>query len=207
LAPLLLLAFVRALLDTRRPRWSLLVPAAVVVGGFVGHLQPDFLWAGQFPVSTDSPGAWLYKLFADAAGSKDRAGALLAGVTLGLAALFVVADRLVRPALLTKVLCAVLLVTFPAYTATTFVKLLDRDGHADRPLTQSQSGVLDWLDRAVGTDAKVTEVPFAVSTAFLVTQKFWRDLEFWNKSVRYAAHDPSDAYRDAVVWFPADTLT
>jgi hypothetical protein len=207
LAPLLLIAFVRALLDPRRPRWSLFVPAALVVGGFAGHLQPDFLWAGHFPVSIDSPGAWLYRPFADLAGSNNGASALLAAVTLGLAAGFVVADRLVRPALLTTVLCAALLVAFPPYTVTTFAKLLDRNGHSGRPLTQSQAGVLDWLDRTVGTNGRVTEVPFAVSTAFLVTQKFWRDLEFWNKSVRYAAHDPTGAYGDAVIWFPANTLT
>src|SRR5262249_12125742 len=76
-----------------------------------------------------------------------------------------------------------------------------------RPAAQFEGGGVGWVGRGGGTDAKVTEVPFAVSTAFLVTQKFWRDLEFWNKSVRYAAHDPTDAYRDAVVWFPADTLT
>jgi hypothetical protein len=49
----------------------------------------------------------------------------------------------------------------------------------------------------------VTEVPYPVSTAFLVTQKFWRDLEFWNKSVRFDVHYPTpDVYSDAVIWFP-----
>jgi hypothetical protein len=207
LVPPLLLAFVCALLDARRPRWSLLVPVALVAVGFATHLQGDFLWSGQFPLSTDSPGAWLYKPFADLGGGTRGASAILVALTLALAAAFVLADRLLRPRVLTLALCAATGVGFPLYTAWTFEHLFSRDGHAIRPLTRSESGVLDWLDRRVGTNARVTEVPYPVSTAFLVSQKYWRDLEFWNKSVRYAAHDTTDAYRDAVVWFPADTIS
>jgi len=46
-----------------------------------------------------------------------------------------------------------------------------------------------------------------VSTAQLVTQKFWRDLEFWNRSVRYAVHYPPGSYADAVIWFPNNAVT
>ena len=207
LVPLLLLAFLCALRDAKRPRWSLLVPTGIVACGFATHLQQDFLWSGQFPLSTDSPIATLYKPIADVGGGKGGASAILVVATVALAALFVVADRLVRPATLTAALAAVLLVALPADTAYTFVKLLSRDGHAVRPLTRSESGILDWLDRAVGTNARVTEVPYPVSTAFLVTQKFWRDLEFWNKSVRFDIHYPTpDVYSDAVIWFPNNPM-
>ena len=207
LVPLLLLAFLCALRDAKRPRWSLLVPTGIVAYGFASHLQGDFLWSGQFPLSTDSPIATLYEPIADLGGGKGGASAILVVTTVALAALFVVADRLVRPAALTAALAAVLLVALPADTAYTFVKLFSRDGHAVRPLTRSESGILDWVDRAVGTNARVTEVPYPVSTAFLVTQKFWRDLEFWNKSVRFDVHYPTpDVYRDAVVWFPDNPL-
>jgi hypothetical protein len=207
LVPLLFLASLCALLDRRRPRWSLIAPVVLVAIGFATHLQQDFLWSGQFPLSTDSPIATLYKPIADIGGGKSGASAILVVATVALAALFVVADRLVRHAALTMVLAAVLLVALPADTAYTFVKLFSRDGHAVRPLTRSESGILDWLDRAVGTNAHVTEVPYPVSTAFLVTQKFWRDLEFWNKSIRFDIHYPTpDVYDDAVIWFPNNPL-
>jgi hypothetical protein len=208
LAPVLLLAFLCALLDTRRPRWSLAIPTAVVALGFATHLQAEFLWSGQFPLSFDSPIATLYKPIVDAAGGKGGAAATLAVATVLLAGLFVLAARLARPATLTTALAILLLVTFPADTAYTFVKLLDRYGHADRPLTRSEAGILDWVDRTVGTGASVTEAPYPVSTAYLVNQKVWRDLEFWNKSVRYGVHYPSIyVYGDALIWFPNNAVT
>ena len=207
LAPLLLLAFLCALLDARAPRWSLLLPAALVSWGFARHLQRDFLWSGQFPLSTDSPIALPYKWFADLGGGTSGASAILVGLTLGTAAAFALASLLARRALVTAVLATVVAVGFPIDTAYAFAKLFSRDGHAVRPLTKSESGTLDWLDRAVGTSARVTEVPYAVSTARLVTLKSWRDLEFWNKSVRYAVHYPPGAYADAVIWFPNNELT
>src|SRR5262249_43488384 len=39
------------------------------------------------------------------------------------------------------------------------------------------------------------------------TQESWRDLEFWNKSIRYSVHYPTpDVYADAVSWFPNTPL-
>jgi hypothetical protein len=207
LAPLLLLAFVCALLDARKPRWSLLLPAALVAWGFARHLQKDFLWSGQFPLSTDSPIALPYKWFADLGGGKSGASAILVCLTIGATVAFVAAARFVRPAVLTAVLAILLAVALPADTTYAFAKLFSRDGHAVRPLTQSEAGILDWLDRAVGTGAKVTAAPYAVSTAHLVTLKFWRDLEFWNKSVRYGIHYPPGLYADAVIWFPNNAVT
>jgi hypothetical protein len=207
LVPVLLVAFICALLDARRPRWSLAVPAALVAYGFAEHLQGGFLWSGVFPLSTDSPIALPYRWFARLGGGESGASAILVALTLAMAAAFVVAARLVRPRRLTTILAVALALGFPAETAYAFVKLFSRDGHAVRPLTQSESGILDWLDRAVGTDARVTEVPYAVSTAYLVTLKAWRDLEFWNKSVRYAIHYPPGAYADAVIWFPNNAVT
>src|SRR5207248_2114643 len=127
-------------------------------------------------------------------GGESGASAILAALTLGSAAAFVFAAQRVRPALLATSLAVVLAVAFPVDTTYAFAKLFSRDGHAVRPLTRSEHGILDWLDRAVGTDARVTEVPYAVSSAHLVTLKFWRDLEFWNRSVRYAVRYPPGTY-------------
>jgi hypothetical protein len=203
LVPVVLLGFLCALGDRRRPRWSLLAPAAVVAIGFATHLQDEFLWSGRFPLSTDSPIAWLYKPVADLGGGTRGASTILVIVTLASAVAFVAADRLVRPDRLARALTVALLVAFPTFTGLTFDKLFSTNGHSSRPLTKSQSGVLDWLDRTVGVDAVVTQVPYPISTNFFVSQQFWRDLEFWNKSVRFGVRYPtSDVYADAVSWFP-----
>ncbi len=207
LVPVVVLGFVCALLDERRPRWSLVVPAVVVAFGFANHLQADFLWSGRFPLSTDSPIATLYKPIADLGGGKTGAAAILAVGTLVLAGLFVLLARVVPHNTLTVVFAVLLLVGFPANTAYMFHRLFSEPGHSFRPLTRSESGVLDWVDRAVGTGARVTEVPYSTNSSFIVTQQSWRDLEFWNKSIRYAAHYPTpDVYDDAVVWFPNTPL-
>jgi hypothetical protein len=53
----------------------------------------------------------------------------------------------------------------------------------------------------------VTEVPYPISASFFVSRQGWRDLEFWNKSVRYAVHYPApDTYGDALIWFPNNSL-
>jgi hypothetical protein len=207
LAPPLLLAFLCALLDARRPRWSLLGPVALVCVGFATHLQEEFLWSGRFPLSTDSPIASLYRPIADVGGGTGGASAILVVATIAVTALFLLGDRLLRHGQLTATLTILLLVAAPLGTARAFGELFSRNGHSSRPLTQSQSGVLDWLDRTVGTDARVTQVPYATSSSFLVSQQFWRDLEFWNKSVRYGSRYPtSDVYADAVIWFPNNAI-
>jgi hypothetical protein len=207
LVPVVVLGFVCALLDERRPRWSLVVPAAAVAVGFATHLQADFLWSGQFPLSTDSPIATLYKPIADLGGGKTGAAAILAVGTLVLAGLFVLLARLVPHDALTLAFAVLLLVSFPVDTAYTFHKLFAKPGHSGRPLTRSESGVLDWVDRTLGTGARVTEIPYSTNPSFFVTQQSWRDLEFWNKSIRYASHYPTpDVYDDAVVWFPNTPL-
>ncbi len=143
-----------------------------------------------------------------ARGDRSAASAILIGATVVIGGLFVVAGRLVRATTLTASLAIVVLVAFPADTVFTFDRLLTHLGHSGRPLTQSEAGVLDWLDLTVGTGARVTEVPYPVSSSFFVSQQYWRDLEFWNKSVRYDVHYPTpDVYDDAVVWFPNTQLT
>ena len=207
LVPLLLLACLCALLDSHRPRWSLLVPVVLLCLGFTFHLQEEFLWSGRFPLSTDSPIATLYKPIADLAGGKTGASAVLVVATILLAGLFVLADRRLPHDRLAAGFAVLLLVAFPVDTVYTFAKLFSTNGHSYRPLTRNESGVLDWLDRTVGTGAKVTEIPYPVSSSFLASQEFWRDLEFWNKSVRFGIHYPLDStYRDAVIWFPPNPI-
>ena len=64
---------------------------------------------------------------------------------------------------------------------------------ADRPLTGNANGTsqLGWVDGAVGVGGQATEVPYHVSSDYLVNLRFWRDLEFWNKAVRFDAQHPA----------------
>jgi hypothetical protein len=208
LTPLLVLGFLCALRDVRRPLWSLLLPSGVVCYGFAVHLQQSFLWSTQFPLSFDSPIAQPYHFVESLAGGRTALSIVLVATTLVLAGLFAAGSRLVKAPLFTAGLTAVLIVAALTDTGLTFAKLFSRPGHSGRPLTRSESGVLDWVDLAVGSGANVTEVPYPVSSTFRFSQQAWRDLEFWNKSVRYDVHYPTpDVYDDAVVWFPNTPLT
>ncbi len=207
LAPVVVLAFVCALGDERRPRWSLAVPAVVVATGFALHLQPTFTWALKIELNPDTPIATMYHPIAQLAGGRTGAAALLAVATLALAALFAVATRLLRPRLLMVVLLTLLAIGLPAETAYVFHRLLDIDGTAQRPLTQSEAGVYDVIDEQLGPNADVTAIPYAVSSDFFVTERYWRDFEFWNMSVQHDGYYPaSDPYSFLGLWFPKTQL-
>src|SRR4029079_3425898 len=112
--PTLLLATICALLDTRRPRWSLVLPVVVVALGFATRLQAEFLWSGDFPLSPDSPIAWLYKPIADAAGGDTgNLSAVLVVATVVLAAAFVLGDRLLPHGRLVAGIVVLMLVLLP----------------------------------------------------------------------------------------------
>ena len=208
LTPLLVLGFLCALRDARRPLWSLALPAGVVCFGFATHLQQSFLWSAQFPLSFDSPIAQPYHFLESLGGGRHALSAILIGATLALTALFVAATRLLPTAPVTAALCTLLVVAAPLDTALTFEKLFSMPGHSGRPLTHTETAPLEWLDQTVGSGAHVTAVPYPVSSYFRFSQQFWRDLEFWNKSIRYDVHYPTpDVYDDAVVWFPNTALS
>ena len=53
----------------------------------------------------------------------------------------------------------------------------------------------------------MTIIPYHVSTDYFVTLRYWRDLEFWNKSVERDAEFPTTApYSFTGIWFPKLTL-
>src|SRR5439155_1808222 len=59
------------------------------------------------------------------------------------------------------------------------------------------------IDKKVGTRADVTIVPAPINENYFQTQQFWRDLEFWNKSVVRDAHTPTaTAFGFTGLWFP-----
>jgi hypothetical protein len=184
LAPLVVLGFVCALLDRRRPRWSLLAPAALVTLGFALGGQPTFAWPDQLGrLNTDTPLAVVYALISGWVHGPRATHTVLALATPALAGLFVLAAARVRREWLTGALIALVLVVMPLETAYMFDKFFSVNGWSSRPITNPGSDAFDWVDRTVGARASVTELPYPVSTAFFVNERVWRDYEFWNKSI------------------------
>ncbi len=87
-----------------------------------------------------------------------------------------------------------------------FAKLFGANSWSARPLTQNESGPLTWIDSSLGTGARVSIIPYTVSTDFLTSQGNWRDFEFWNKSVVGNIHyGGPDDYRYTDPTFPKVT--
>jgi hypothetical protein len=70
-------------------------------------------------------------------------------------------------------------------------------------VTQSETGAYDFVDQRLGTNAKATMIPYPISTNELVSQGFWRDVEFWNKSIVHDVHYPGPGiFESTGIWFP-----
>jgi hypothetical protein len=62
---------------------------------------------------------------------------------------------------------------------------------------------LDWIDAAVGSDARVTAIQYPVSSDWFVNEKAWVDYEYFNKSlVRDARIAGADPFDYTGFWFP-----
>jgi hypothetical protein len=89
-----------------------------------------------------------------------------------------------------------------------YVRLFRTTSNSDRPLTAQVPSTLAWVDSLVGSKADVTVIPYHVSTDYLVNLRYWRDIEFWNKSVdRDAEYPDAGPYDFTGVWFPRLPLT
>ena len=51
------------------------------------------------------------------------------------------------------------------------------------PATSASGASYGWIDQRVGPGAEVTIVPYPTSSDYLVSEREWRDYEFWNKAV------------------------
>ena len=178
--PVVLLGFVCALIDVRRPRWSLLLPTGLVAGGFALMTLSTYRI-----VNSDTPVSVLNDFILRVARTMTTARVALSIATILLALLFAQAAILLRRSVLTGLLVGLLLFALPAETAYTFVRFFRVDGWSGRPLTLHYGATLDWVDKAVGTRAGVTMISYpTVPGDFWGGFGYWRDLEFWNKSVR-----------------------
>jgi Dolichyl-phosphate-mannose-protein mannosyltransferase len=174
--PLVLVAFAAALRDRRWSRWPVFASAGLLALGFA------YLPVVRYDkFNVDSPVAFLNGALLDVGGSVNGARLFLVLLTVVLAALLL----LRRTAL---ILLAVGALVMPLEAGLTFNRLFTADGTSGRPLTVDQSVVFDWLDRKLGTGAKVTMLPYPfIYGEYWGNVAYWWNVEFWNVSIQRAA--------------------
>jgi hypothetical protein len=186
IVPLIIVAFAAALTGNGWPRRSLAIPLVVLICGFASAQLPVF---DKFNV--DTPAATLDNYLRSSLGGLTGARSFLVGAAVIGALLVLEGSVLLRHTHLAVLLAGVAVVLLPAETGYAFDRLLRVDGTAGRPLTTSQSGVFEWVDKTVGHTAQVTAVPYPTITSdYWAGVGYWWDLEFWNESVDRSAGVP-----------------
>ena len=156
-----------ALLDPRRPRWSLVVPV-VLRRGRLHHPSAG----GRFSGRGGSRSAPTARSRRSTSRSPTSAAARPARARSSSSAT-IAARRALRPRrrgspprpARRRLRRAALSSASRSTPSTRSPSSSRRNGHSDRPLTRSESGVLDWVDRTVGTGARVTEIPYPSARA------------------------------------------
>jgi hypothetical protein len=98
------------------------------------------------------------------------------------------ASRLLRGPQVAALLLAIAALAIPAQTGAAFARLFTVDGTSGRPLTLDQGVVFDWIDRQLGSSAKVTMLPYPFLFGnYWENVAYWWNVEFWNTSVQRAA--------------------
>lgn len=203
--PLMLLGAVLGLTDARPLRWSLLLPLCVIVLGFAFGAIPPVTWS-QFPwLDLDTPISTVYRVLASHLGGLTPTRALLIVITIGGTGIVFAARELkLRSRHLEIVVFGWCAVAMVFATEWTFVRAFDAGDRNSRSLTASLHGTLDWIDAAVGSDARVTAIQYPVSSDWFVNEKAWVDYEYFNKSlvrdVRIAGD--TDPFDYTGFWFP-----
>jgi hypothetical protein len=196
-APLLLIGFVAALEDRDAPVASLIAPALLIIGGLALAPLPLF-----DKLNVDMPVAMLDDYI-----RRNGGRALLVVATLLLVVNFVLARRIAPRQAVAVVLAAATAGALVSETAYAFDRLFRVNGTSGRPITVPQGVVFDWVDRAIGTTADVTMVPYAqIPSDYWATAAFWWDLEFWNRSVTRGAY-PGNKFAEIQTTFPRLDLT
>ena len=202
-APLVLLGFLCALVDDRWPRWSLVLPAALVTAGFALDHLPAY---GFF--HADSPVAVLHDWLRESMQSLNGARAFLAGAT-------VLVDGRLRPARRRSSRAATSRRRWrcsrssccrsrrPTRSRSCSPTTARRAGRSPSPRAASSTGSTGRS----GTSPSVTIVPYAsLPGEYLASVADWWDLEFWNRSVVRSAHFPGQ-YEFTPSTFPKVFLT
>jgi hypothetical protein len=175
-APLLMIAMVRAVNDARLPVVALAGVTAFVVATVVEHDFPRV--AGLY---VDAPEAVLNGLIRDSGG---RAFVAVAAAVLTLALMVL---RLPQKVLAMGV-CAFAFAFSAGTAAATWQRLLTSHGPSGRPVTDLHGLVLDWVDRALPSGGDAAILPYPTSTDWSYSAIEWWDVELWNGSVDRAYH-------------------
>lgn len=199
LVPVVLIAALYAVSETDRLRWSLLPGAAVLVVGYATGAIPAFTWQQFKTITPDTPASSLYRPLVALTGGLTVTRSLLAAATCVLVTVAIVLPRrALRPLTI-----AYIVVCLPLLTWFMFDRFFGEQGWSGRPVTAQVHGTLDWIDAAVGPNAAVSIVPYPISSDWFVSQRYWRDVEFWNRAVVRDVHYPeTDVFEYTGFWFP-----
>ena len=203
LVPVMLIGTVLAVVDARKPRWSLVVPLALVVSGFVFGIIPSVTWQRFTWLDLDTPIATVYRVLAFHLGGLTPARIVLVVLAAGGTALFAVGGRKLQTGRLALAVFGFCAVAMTVATTWVFVRTFLSADVNSRSVALSWRGTLDWIDEAVGANARVTAIQYPISSDWFVNQASWRDYEYFNKSIvrdaRIAGLDPFDY---TGLWFP-----
>ncbi len=203
LVPVVLIGAVLAVVDARKPRWSLALPLALTAAGFAFGSIPSSTWERFSWLDLDTPIATVYRVLASHLGGLPPTRAVLIAFAVAGTALVAVAGRRVETGRLALGLFGFCAVAMSVVTSWVFVRAFTSPDQNSRPLTLSWHGTLDWIDEQVGPNASVTAIQYPVSSDWFVNQESWRDYEYFNKSiVRDARIAGSDAFDYTGLWFP-----
>ncbi len=198
LVPLLLIATLGAVVERRLCAWALAPPTLVLVVGYLTGAIPAFTWSQSPQVNPDTPASSFYRPLADLLGGLSGARTLLIVATFLLAtAGFFISRQPMR-----VLVVAYTVICLPLLTWYLVDRFFSEPGWSGRPVTAEAHGSLDWLDAAVGSSTGVSIVPAPVSSDWFVSQRYWRDLEFWNRSVARDVQAASDSFEYTGFWFP-----
>lgn len=206
--PMVLLGAVLGVTGSRPLRWSLVWPVCLIVAGFAFGEIPPVTWS-QFPwLDLDTPISTVYRVLAAHLGGLTPARVLLIAIVVGgtgaVAGLRLTRLRAAHRALLVLAWCAIAMVFT---TEWTFVRAFDVTDRNNRSLTATLHGTVDWIDAALGSDARVTAIQYPVSSDWFVDQKAWVDYEYFNKSIVRGARLPgADPFDYNGFWFPKLSL-
>ncbi len=202
--PLMLIGAVLGVTDTRRLRWSLLLPICVIVSGFAFGEIPPATWSRFEWLDLDTPISTVYRALASHLGGLTPTRILLIAIAaLGTSAVLALRELRLRTGWVAVVLLGWCAVAMVLTTEWTFVRAFDVSDRNQRSLTAQLHGTLDWIDAAVGSDARVTAIQYPVSSDWFVNEKAWVDYEYFNKSlVRDARIVGADPFDYTGFWFP-----
>jgi hypothetical protein len=174
LAPLLLIATVRALADERIDRRALAGVTAFFAVTVLAHGFPRV--PGLY---VDAPTAVLNDFV------QDSGGKWFVALTAVVAALALAVIRWPPRALAIAVVVLVAAGSL-ATSASAWTRLLHSHGPSSRVVDAAPTAVLNWIDSILPPDARVAIVPYSSYGYWGPNALLWWDVEFWNRDVERA---------------------